>query len=66
MNGGTPEEFWFCLVHKTVEPREGCKNADRLGPYPDQIAASRALQTVEDRNKAWDEDPDWNDDLDEQ
>ena len=64
MNGEDPE-YWYCLVHKTVEPREGCKNADRLGPYPTQAAAGRALETVEERNEAWDNDPVWNDDLDE-
>ena len=55
-------EYWFCLKHHTVEPREGCKNADRLGPYPTQAEASRALEKVEERNEAWDNDPNWNDD----
>lgn len=56
------DEFWFCLKHHTVEPREGCRNADRLGPYPTQAEAARALEKVEERNEAWDNDPDWNDD----
>lgn len=54
-------EYWYCLTHHTVEGTEGCKNADRLGPYPSQAEASRALEKVEERNEAWDNDPKWND-----
>ena len=56
------EEYWYCLTHKTVETRDGCKNADRLGPYATREEASRALEKVEERNESWDNDPDWNDD----
>lgn len=59
---GDDEEYWFCLIHKEVEPREGCKNADRLGPYPTRDEAERALEKVEERNEDWDNDPAWNDD----
>ena len=55
------EEFWYCLNHRTVEPREGCRNADRLGPYPSAEEAGRALEKVAERNEHWDNDPDWND-----
>ncbi len=55
------EEFWYCLKHHAVEPRAGCKNADRLGPYPTREEASRALEKVQQRNEAWDNDPEWND-----
>lgn len=55
-------EFWYCLTHKTVEPEEGCPNADRLGPYPTEADAAQALEKVEERNEAWDNDPKWNDD----
>lgn len=55
------EEYWYCLKHQTVEPRAGCRNADRLGPYPTAEAAARALETVAERNQAWDNDPRWND-----
>ena len=55
-------EYWFCLTHHRVEPRDGCKNADRLGPYPTEDAAARALERVEERNEAWEHDPNWNDD----
>lgn len=55
------DEFWFCLKHHTVEGRDGCRNADRLGPYATAAEASRALEKVEERNESWDKDPDWND-----
>jgi hypothetical protein len=55
-------EYWFCLTHHTVEGKDGCKSADRLGPYPSQAEAARALEKVQERNEAWDNDPDWNDD----
>ncbi len=60
MNGDDPQ-YWYCLKHGMVEPREGCKNADRLGPYATQSAATRALELVAERNEAWDNDPVWND-----
>jgi hypothetical protein len=58
-------EYWFCLTHHRVEGEEGCRSADRLGPYPSEAAAARALETVEERNEAWDNDPAWNDDLED-
>ncbi|MGH3365011.1 MAG: hypothetical protein ACRDOW_09795 [Nocardioidaceae bacterium] len=58
-------EYWFCLTHHRVEGEEGCRSADRLGPYPSEAAAARALESVEERNEAWDNDPAWNDDLED-
>lgn len=59
LGAGEPE-FWFCLKHHTVEPREGCKSKDRLGPYPTEAEAARALEKVEERNEEWDEkDREW-------
>jgi hypothetical protein len=55
-------EYWFCLTHHTVEGRDGCKNADRLGPYATAEEASRALEKVAERNESWDTDPKWTDD----
>jgi hypothetical protein len=55
-------EFWFCLTHHQVEGRDGCRNQDRLGPYPSAEAASHALERVAERNEEWDNDPAWNDD----
>ena len=59
-------EFWYCLKHGQVEGTGGCKNADRLGPYPTQADAARALEKVKERNQQWDEDPNWNDQVGEE
>ncbi len=56
------DEYWFCLVHHTVEGADGCKSADRLGPYSTHAEAARALEKVAERNEDWDSDPVWNDD----
>lgn len=56
-------KYWFCLTHNRVEGEDGCKHADRLGPYPTEADASRALEKVEERNEEWDDDPAWNDDI---
>ena len=58
-------EFWYCLKHHSVEGRDGCKNADRLGPYPSEADAARALEKVQERNEEWETDPKWNDDLED-
>ncbi|CAN5565620.1 hypothetical protein BH10ACT10_BH10ACT10_19210 [soil metagenome] len=55
------QEFWFCIKHHAVEGKDGCKNADRLGPYATADEASHALDKVEERNQDWDTDPKWND-----
>jgi hypothetical protein len=60
------EQYWYCLKHHAVEPQEGCKNADRLGPYPTRDEASRALEKVQQRNEAWDNDPEWSDKTDDE
>lgn len=57
----TATEYWFCLRHHTVEGTEGCRNQDRLGPYRTAEEASRALERVQERNDAWENDPRWND-----
>jgi hypothetical protein len=56
------EQFWFCLKHHEVEGQHaGCRNADRLGPYPTADEASQALAKVQQRNEEWDNDPKWKD-----
>jgi len=55
--------YYFCLKHHAVEGEDGCRAQDRLGPYDTEAEASRALEKVAERNEAWDNDPDWNDDL---
>ena len=64
MSSGSGDEYWFCTKHNAVEGRDGCRAIDRLGPYATRAEAERALQTAEERNEAWDNDPAWNDDDD--
>ncbi len=56
------EQYYFCLEHHTVEGADGCRAADRLGPYSSREEAQNALAKVEQRNDEWDNDPAWNDD----
>ncbi|MHA6795530.1 hypothetical protein ACVGVM_18730 [Pseudonocardia bannensis] len=48
------EQWFYCLNHHTVEPAEGCRAADRLGPYPDKETAARALEIARERTEAAD------------
>jgi len=52
--------WYFCLEHHRVEPQDGCKPSERLGPYATQEEAARALEKVAERNAEWDSDPGWN------
>ena len=45
------EQWFYCLKHGTVEPIEGCRAADRLGPYPDRETAARALEIARERTE---------------
>ncbi len=54
--------YWYCLNHHAVEAADGCDYKDRLGPYDTEAEAARALEKVKERNEAWDNDPNWNDD----
>lgn len=56
------KQYWFCLKHHRVEGRDGCPNADRLGPYATESEAAQALELARQRTEAWDNDPEWNDD----
>jgi hypothetical protein len=54
------EQWFYCLKHGTVEGPQGCRAADRLGPYPDRETASRALEIARERTKAEDDaDREW-------
>lgn len=59
------EKFYYCTKHSQVEGEDGCKAADRLGPYDSASEASRALEIAAERTKSWDNNPDWNDELDQ-
>ena len=56
-----PEEWYYCLDHKEVEPELGCRAEVRLGPYATEEEAAAALEKVEQRNREWETDPAWND-----
>jgi hypothetical protein len=57
-------DWWFDLKTRTpVQDTKAGKATDRLGPYPTREEAERALEKVEERNEAYDNDPRWNDDL---
>lgn len=59
-DGIDPAEGWFyCLKHKTVEHGLVCPARSRLGPYPSEAEASRALERTKERNDEWDNDPRW-------
>ncbi|MFG1604028.1 hypothetical protein [Actinoplanes sp. NPDC049265] len=53
--------YFWCLRHKRVESGDDvCPNKYRLGPFASADDATRALDTVEKRNQAWDaEDARW-------
>ena len=57
----TPQDkWWYCLKHKRVEHGAGCPNKMRMGPYPDEATAQRALELARERTKAEDDaDKDW-------
>jgi len=57
------DDWWFDLKTKTaVQDRKAGKASERLGPYPTREEAERALEKVQERNEAYDNDPRWNDD----
>ena len=59
-------QFWYCVKHKRVEDESNiCPPIDRLGPYDSREAAEHALETAEQRNEDWDNDPAWNDDAED-
>jgi hypothetical protein len=54
--------WFFCIKHHTVEPRDGCAERHRLGPYETREEAEHALQSVAEREqKLTAEDREWRD-----
>ena len=57
------KQFWYDVKTKSVVTDDNdVKAVDRLGPYATREEAENALDLVEERNKAWDEDDDWGED----
>ncbi len=52
--------WFFCLKHQTVEPKDGCAERHRLGPYETRAEAERALESLAEREeKLTAEDREW-------
>ncbi|MFJ8161149.1 hypothetical protein ACIRBY_09460 [Streptomyces sp. NPDC096136] len=58
---GKPGEWYYCLVHKKVEEGPECPAKDRFGPYTTREEAAHAMETAQERNLEWQNDPNWND-----
>ncbi|RKT04419.1 hypothetical protein BX286_2370 [Streptomyces sp. 3211.6] len=58
---GKPGEWFYCLVHKKVEEGPECPAKDRFGPYSSREEAAHAMETAQERNLEWQNDPKWND-----
>jgi len=43
--------WYYCLKHKRPENGKQCAGEDRLGPYPDEASAARALETIRERER---------------
>ncbi len=57
------KHFWYDLKTKSVVADDhNTKATDRLGPYATREEAENALELVEERNQAWDDDDDWGED----
>jgi hypothetical protein len=65
MTAGDRPRYWWCLEHEQVEMDEGCANTERLGPFDTADEAAAALENAQRRSEAWDNDPAWNDDVDD-
>ncbi|MEU5693778.1 hypothetical protein [Actinosynnema sp. NPDC020468] len=52
--------WYYCLTHAKAEKGVGCRAADRMGPYPDEATAKRALELARERTAAEDKaDKEW-------
>lgn len=58
---GKPGEWYFCLQHNKVEEGPECPAKDRMGPYGTAAEAARAMETAQERNSEWENDPRWHD-----
>ncbi|MET7767950.1 hypothetical protein [Nocardia sp. NPDC005366] len=56
------EKWYYCLKHQQAEQGKRCWFQDRMGPYPDQATAERALDIARARNEREDaRDRSWRD-----
>lgn len=52
--------YWYCVTHHRVEPFASTDSSNRIGPFEDEASASRALQTIAEREKRYTaEDSEW-------
>ncbi|MFE3541482.1 FUSC family protein [Nocardia sp. NPDC059177] len=51
-------QWYYCIKHHKAEQGKTCWYGDRMGPYPDQATAERALEIARARNKAADAEDD--------
>ncbi|MGH3313525.1 MAG: hypothetical protein ACRDP3_23545 [Streptomyces sp.] len=58
---GKAGEWYYCLHHDKVEEGPECPAKDRFGPYGTQAEAARAMETAQERNAEWENDPRWHD-----
>ncbi|GAA1355003.1 hypothetical protein [Saccharothrix algeriensis] len=57
---GDPNAWYYCLAHQKAEKGVGCRGGDRMGPYPDEATARRALELARQRTEAENEaDREW-------
>jgi hypothetical protein len=47
------DEWWYCMQHRRVERFDETDSANRIGPWPSADAAAHALQTIHEREKAY-------------
>ncbi|MFP5370528.1 MAG: hypothetical protein ACLGI3_07240 [Actinomycetes bacterium] len=43
--------WFFCLKHQAVEPKDGCAERHRLGPYETRAQAERAIESLAEREE---------------
>ena len=55
-------EFWYCVKHHAVEEADGAarRSTASVRSAPARRPSTRC-EKAEQRNEAWDNDPDWND-----
>lgn len=49
------QEWYYNLTTGQVEQGKQSRQLDRLGPYPDEVTARRALDIAKERNRIADE-----------